>query len=67
MNKINGFGNYHNFLEYIQNEGVKLKISNDNKFNLGSQKLKIKDYDYYLTNSITRSSRTLNKCSLENK
>ena len=67
MNKIHGFGNYHNFLEYIQNEGEKLKISNDNKFNLSSQKLKIKDYDYYLTNAITRSSRTLNKCSLENK
>ncbi|MFM7557294.1 MAG: NADH-quinone oxidoreductase subunit NuoG, partial [Alphaproteobacteria bacterium] len=67
MSKIHGFGNYHNFLEYMQNEGEKLKISNENKFNLGSQKLKIKDYDYYLTNAITRSSRTLNKCSLENK
>ncbi|MBL6664260.1 MAG: NADH-quinone oxidoreductase subunit G [Rickettsiales bacterium] len=29
------------------------------------QKIQIKDYDFYLTNQITRASKTLNKCSGE--
>jgi NADH-quinone oxidoreductase subunit G len=45
-----------------------LKPSNDNfKFNNDENKIIIKDYDYYLTNSIARSSRILHKCSLENQ
>jgi len=44
-----------------------LKSSNDNfKFN-NNNKIIIKNYDYYLTNSIARSSRILHKCSLENQ
>jgi len=44
-----------------------LKITNDNlKFNFEDSKLLAKNYDYYLTNSIARASRVLNKCSAEN-
>lgn len=34
---------------------------------LNSENLVAKDYDFYLTNAITRASRTLNKCSVELK
>jgi len=44
-----------------------LKVTNDNlKFNFIDSKLVAKNYDYYLTNSIARASRVLNKCSAEN-
>lgn len=44
-----------------------LEVSNDNfDLSLDDHKIIIKDYDYYLTNSIARSSRILNKCSSEN-
>lgn len=44
-----------------------LEVSNDNfDLSLDDRKIIIKDYDYYLTNSIARSSRILNKCSSEN-
>jgi len=38
--------------------------NNDNFIN---NKIVVSDYDFYLSNSIARASRTLNKCSVENK
>jgi len=43
-----------------------LKLSTEVKFNFADDALTIHDYDYYLTNSIARASRILNKCSAEN-
>lgn len=53
-------------LDKINFEKDSLKILNDN-FKLNSDLIEAKNYDYYLTNSIARSSRILNKCSVENK
>jgi NADH-quinone oxidoreductase subunit G len=76
-----GFKNYHELLSKLDeeykilaridkiniNNSSSLKISNDNlKFNLDDAKLLAQNYDYYLTNSIARASRILNKCSIEN-
>jgi NADH-quinone oxidoreductase subunit G len=76
-----GFKNYHELLSKLDEEykilaridkinnrdQSSLKITNDNlKFNLVDSKLIAKNYDYYLTNSIARASRVLNKCSAEN-
>jgi NADH dehydrogenase/NADH:ubiquinone oxidoreductase subunit G len=44
-----------------------LKPSNDNFKLNNNDKIIIKNYDYYLTNSIARSSRILHKCSAENQ
>ena len=76
-----GFKNYHELLSKLDEEykilsrinkinncdESFLKITNDNlKFNFEDSKLLAKNYDYYLTNSIARASRVLNKCSAEN-
>jgi NADH-quinone oxidoreductase subunit G len=76
-----GFKNYHELLSKLDEEykilsridkinsgdASFLKITNDNlKFNFEESKLLAKNYDYYLTNSIARASRVLNKCSAEN-
>jgi NADH-quinone oxidoreductase subunit G len=76
-----GFKNYHELLSKLDKEykilsrinkinncdESFLKITNDNlKFNFEDSKLSVKNYDYYLTNSIARASRVLNKCSAEN-
>ena len=76
-----GFKNYHELLSKLDEEykilsrinkinncdESFLKITNDNlKFNFEDSKLSVKNYDYYLTNSIARASRVLNKCSAEN-
>ena len=76
-----GFKNYHELLSKLDEEykilsrinkinsgdASFLKITNDNlKFNLEDSKLSVRNYDYYLTNSISRASRVLNKCSAEN-
>jgi hypothetical protein len=53
-------------LDKINFEKDSLKILNDN-FKLNPDLIEAKNYDYYLTNSIARSSRILNKCSVENK
>ncbi|GDX36168.1 NADH-quinone oxidoreductase subunit G [Alphaproteobacteria bacterium] len=45
-------------------------MANDNlsnPSNFVNQLIAVKDYDFYLTNAITRASRTLNKCSTDNK
>ena len=75
-----GFKNYHELLSKLDEEykifsrvdkinncdESFLKITNDNlKFNFDEAKLVAKNYDYYLSNSIARASRTLNKCSAE--
>lgn len=80
--KLNlGFANYDELLAKLDEEykilakidkinnypAESLKITNDNlKLNFGEEKLMAKNYDYYLTNAIARSSRVLNKCSAEN-
>ncbi len=76
-----GFKNYHELLSKLDEEykilsrinkinncdESSLKITNDNlKLNFEDSKLSVKNYDYYLTNSIARASRVLNKCSAEN-
>ena len=76
-----GFKNYHELLSKLDEEykilsrinkinncdESSLKITNDNlKLNFEDLKLSVKNYDYYLTNSIARASRVLNKCSAEN-
>ena len=76
-----GFKNYHELLSKLDEEykilsrinkinnrdESFLKITNDNlKFNFEDSKLLAKNYDYYLTYSIARASRVLNKCSAEN-
>ena len=76
-----GFKNYHELLSKLDEEykilsrinkinncdESFLKITNDNlKLNFEDSKLSVKNYDYYLTNSIARASRVLNKCSAEN-
>ncbi len=76
-----GFKNYHELLSKLDeeyktlskvdkiniNHPSSLEFSSDNlKFNFDDAKLLAQNYDYYLTNSIARASRILNKCSIEN-
>jgi len=76
-----GFANYDELLAKLDEEykilakidkinnypAESLKITNDNlKLNFDEEKLLAKNYDFYLTNSIARASRVLNKCSAEN-
>lgn len=77
-----GFNNHEQLLEVLESEykilsklnqlpSINQKILealDDNFTNsiANEDKISIRNYDYYLTNSIARSSRILNKCSAEN-
>ena len=56
--------NLKNLDVVVKRNWVELK---DSKSAIKNTKFLIKDFDFYLTNQITRSSRTLNKCSGELK
>jgi NADH-quinone oxidoreductase subunit G len=77
-----GFKNYRELLSKLDeeykilsridkiniNQASALESSGDNsKFNFDETKLLAKKYDYYLTNSIARASRTLSRCSADLK
>ena len=54
----------------LLNQISQRKLANDLKpknDNFSNQKLSVNDYDFYLSNAIARASRTLNKCSVDNK
>ncbi len=48
--------------EFVRSGWIASSTSFDS---IKSQKIALKDYDFYLTNPIARASRTLNKCSSE--
>jgi NADH-quinone oxidoreductase subunit G len=55
-------GNKPDFAEFLETTWVK---SLEESGNFSNEKIAAKNFDFYLTNPITRASRTLNKCSTE--